>query len=69
MSFIRHPTAVITINTVAAPVHAAPAMPIEEPTPGKHYECHTETCTGTDAENIGSGKRITEESLHLKAAD
>ena len=33
MFFIRRPTAVITINTAAAPTHAAPAMPIEEPTP------------------------------------
>lgn len=33
MSFIRCPTAVITSNTTAAPTHAAPAMPIDEPIP------------------------------------
>ena len=69
MSFIRCPTAVITSNTTAAPTHAAPAMPIDEPDPGKYHKCHTETCTGTDAKDIGTGKRITEEGLHLKTAD
>ena len=29
----------------------------------------SETCTGTDAKDIGTGKRITEEGLHLKTAD
>ena len=28
-----------------------------------------QTCTGTDAKDIGTGKRITEEGLHLKTAD
>ena len=33
MSLMRCPTAAITSSTAAAPVHAAAAMPIDEPTP------------------------------------
>ena len=33
MSFMRCPTAAITSSTTAAPSQAAPAMPIDEPTP------------------------------------